>query len=231
MRFGLLARRSSAAVIAFGALLGAPAIAQQQPPQAPAAEQAPAAVQPAPSQPAAAEPAPPGAGSAALDEKEKAEQQNKAEKSVHSTSGKGGKQEPSVSDPQPPAAGPVLVNGRLNVPGAPANSQTVPAKFSERNAWIDSLPIMAFPLGLTDAQRQRIVARVQAEKPHVHKLHSKLSQELPMDVVLNDLPPELKAEVPAVSGLMYVRTPDRVLLIAPANRIVVGEVMVGDVKG
>jgi hypothetical protein len=180
-------------------------------------------VQPAPSQP--------GAGSVALDEKEKAEQQSKAEKAVHSTSGKGGKQEPSVSDPQPPATGPVLVNGRLNVPGAPADSQTVPAKFSERNARIDSLPIMAFPLGLTEAQRRRIIARVQAEMPHVHKLHSKLSQELPLDVVLNDLPPELKAEVPSVSGLMYVRTPDRVLLIAPANRIVVGEVMVGDVKG
>jgi hypothetical protein len=231
MHFSLRARASSASIIALGLLLGAPANAQQQPRQAPATEQAPAAVQPAPSQPAAAEPAQSGAGSVALDEKEKDEQQSKAEKAVHSTSGKGGKQEPSVSDPQPPAAGPVLVNGRLNVPGAPADSQTVPAKFSERNARIDSLPIMAFPLGLTEEQRRRIAALVQAEKPHVHKLHSELSQELPLDVVLNDLPPELKAEVPAVSGLMYVRTPDRVLLIAPANRIVVGEVMVGDVKG
>jgi hypothetical protein len=33
--------------------------------------------------------------------------------------------------------GPALVNGRLNVPGAPADSQTVPAKFSQRNDQLD----------------------------------------------------------------------------------------------
>jgi hypothetical protein len=238
MRFGLLARGSSAAVIAFGALLGASAIAQQQPPPAPAAGQAPpAAAQPAqpaaaqPAQPATAQPSQPAAGGVALDPKQKAEQDAKADNAMHTPSGKAGKQEPNITAPHQSDAGPVLLHGRLNVPGAPADSQTVPAKFSERNARLDKLPTMAFPLGLTDAQRQRIVAGVQSANAPIAKLDARLSDELPTGVALNDLPPQLMAEVPAVSGLMYVRTADRVLLIEPANRIVVGEVMVGGVKG
>src|SRR5437762_671122 len=39
-----------------------------------------------------------------------------------------------------------LVNGALDVPGAPTDSQTVPAKFSKRNDAIDHVPIMAMPV-------------------------------------------------------------------------------------
>ena len=57
---------------------------------------------------------------------------------------------------------PVLVDGKWNVPGAPVDSQTVPAKFSEGNAALDKRPIMAFPLTLSDEQKQKLVAAIRA---------------------------------------------------------------------
>src|SRR5262249_63435 len=41
-------------------------------------------------------------------------------------------QQPPATDAQPPQ--PAFVNGALAVPGAPANTDTIPAKFSEKNA-------------------------------------------------------------------------------------------------
>jgi hypothetical protein len=64
--------------------------------------------------------------------------QENVDKALESESGRAGKQEPlpqTKSDDTAP-----LVNGAWNVPGAPKDSQTVPAKFSERNAAIDKLP-------------------------------------------------------------------------------------------
>jgi hypothetical protein len=74
------------------------------------------------------------------------EQQRATEKALQTPSGKTGTNEPSahVQTTEDQAA---LVNGALNVPGAPKDSQTVPAKYSERNAALDKLPIMAFAHG------------------------------------------------------------------------------------
>jgi hypothetical protein len=70
------------------------------------------------------------------------EQQRQADEAVHSPSGKAGTHEPSANVPTHDQ--PVLSNGALNVPGAPSDSQTIPAKFSERNAALDKLPTLAF---------------------------------------------------------------------------------------
>jgi hypothetical protein len=66
-------------------------------------------------------------------------EQRNVDKALESESGRTGTQEPlpqTESDGKAP-----LVNGAWNVPGAPKDSQTVPSKFSERNAAIDKLPI------------------------------------------------------------------------------------------
>ena len=166
-----------------------------------------------------------GAAKTALDGKEKAEQQRKATEAVHSPSGRAGKQEPGASGPQPPANSAVFVNGRLAVPGAPADSETVPAKFSARNDALDKLPTMAFPIALSDAQRQAILASVRASKAPVVNLDAQITEELPVTVELNELPASVHAEVPNVNKLKFVRLPDeRVLLVNPPNRVVVGEV-------
>jgi hypothetical protein len=70
------------------------------------------------------------------------EHQQNVDKALQSESGRAGKEEPL---PQTQAGGAPLVNGAWNVPGAPKDSQTVPSKFSERNAAIDKLPIGEAP--------------------------------------------------------------------------------------
>jgi hypothetical protein len=67
------------------------------------------------------------------------QQQHNVDKALESDSGRTGTQEVLPQTKSDDAA--PLVNGAWNVPGAPKDSQTVPAKFSERNAAIDRLPI------------------------------------------------------------------------------------------
>ena len=90
--------------------------------------------------------------------------QGKGEQAVGSKSGQNGKEEPGSHGPS--ANMPVFVNGKLDVPGAPADSQTVPAKFSQHNDAVDHTPIMAMSLSLTDEQKTSIAASVKlADKP------------------------------------------------------------------
>ena len=125
---------------------------------------------------------------------------------------------------QPP--GPALVNGKLDVPGAPADSQTVPAKFSARNAKIDHTPIMAMRLGLTDEQKRKIVESVKSANQPVQSSNAKPAEELAWTVKVHDL--GASASDPALKDLKYVRTKDRILLVDAPNRIVIGEVTAAD---
>jgi hypothetical protein len=149
--------------------------------------------------------------------------QSQAEQNLQTKSGQNAKQEPTTK-PAADNKDPVLVNGRLNVPGAPVDSQTVPAKFSEGNAALDKRPIMAFPLTLSDEQKQKLLAMIRAAKPDapVAKIDPKLTEELPASVQLHDLPPS--ANELGVSEFKYVRVSDGILLVRPANRIVVAEI-------
>jgi hypothetical protein len=151
------------------------------------------------------------------------QQKGQQEKAQQTESGRAGTTEPSSHTPTaPPDPSWVFENGRLVTPGAPADSQTVPSKFSERNAALDKLPTMAFPLPLSDEQRQRIRDAVSMTPAASANVHS--AELLPNDVEVRALPDQITAEIPAVRNLSYVRTSDGVLLISPANRIVVGEI-------
>ena len=147
-------------------------------------------------------------------------QDGQGDKATHSVSGRAGTEEPGSHGPSQDTA--VFVNGALNVPGAPADSQTVPAKFSERNNAIDNLPILGMSLGLNDAQKRAILDSVRAANAPVATSTAKVSDELAWTVVVNDLP--ASASDPALAKVKYVRLSDRVLLIEPANRIVIGEI-------
>ena len=71
------------------------------------------------------------------------EQERKSQQTTTgSPSGKAGKEEGIPDSLANMASQPVLVNGRLNVPGAPQDSEAVPAKFSEKNAKLDKLPLV-----------------------------------------------------------------------------------------
>ena len=100
------------------------------------------------------------AGIAAAQQSPPAEPQHQQqqEKAQQTPSGKMGKEEPSSHAPSDkPADNSVFVNGALAVPGAPANTDTVPAKFSEKNADDDKLITLAYTFKLlTDEQRRAI---------------------------------------------------------------------------
>jgi hypothetical protein len=70
-----------------------------------------------------------------------------------------------------------------------ASPQTIPAKFSNTNDTLDRVPIMAWPLGLSDQQRQRIYLAVMADKnaPATDVDDLGRTSELPTQVALNEL--------------------------------------------
>src|SRR5882757_6923730 len=73
------------------------------------------------------------------------QQQQQQDKAQQTRSGKMGKEEPSSHAPSDkPADNSVFVNGALAVPGAPANTDAVPSKYSEKNAADDKLITLAY---------------------------------------------------------------------------------------
>ena len=151
------------------------------------------------------------------------EQKAQQEKAQHTVPGRIGTTEPSSHAPSTkPQDTAVFVDGRLVVPGAPADSQTVPSLFSERNAALDALPTMAFPLPLSDEDKQRI--RDAARQAPVVRTEVHPADLLPIGLEVRELPAQVTAAIPATRNFGFVRTSDRVLLVLPSSRIVVGEI-------
>ncbi len=150
------------------------------------------------------------------------DQQRQGEQTLQSKSGQGGKEEPSTK-PAAVTQEPPFVNGKLNAPGAPADSQTVPAKFSERNAEIDKKPILGF-LGFTDEQRSAIAAAVKGANAPVASSDAKVAEELPHTIALQELPPALHNQMPEMRDLKYIRVDGRILLVYAPNNFVVAEI-------
>lgn len=135
----------------------------------------------------------------------------------------------------------VLVNGALAVPGAPKDVDTVPSKYSPRNDASDRLPTVAFRLkSLTDDQRREVYDQLTGQRQPLalspgqptgqppgqpHDPHAILGAEIPADLALRDftpVPDAVSARVPQLRGTVFMRSDGRVLLIDPANRIVIG---------
>jgi hypothetical protein len=134
-----------------------------------------------------------------------------------------GDTQPAGSEPPHGNAGPTADS----TPAAPIGSspETTPAKFNEDVAARDRIPIMARPLALSDEQKRQIYDRIMnnAEIP-VTQTTAKPASILPASVELSELSPPVDQEIPAMRGYKYVKLPDRVLVVSPSNRVVVGEV-------
>ena len=141
-------------------------------------------------------------------------------------SAQGGKEEPGShsSGTKAASATEVFVDGKLAVPGAPADSQTVPAKFSERNARLDEMPIMALPLGLTDEQKRQIAVSVAKSDAPVTQISAKPAEVLPADTPVSELPADVKASVPVASDLHFIRTREKIFLVRAPNMVVTEEI-------
>src|SRR5215470_5536178 len=122
---------------------------------------------------------------------------------------------------QPPTQNNVFVNGALAVPGAPANTDTVPAKFSAKNAADDELITIAYAFKtLTDDER-RAVYQALKDQPAGSALNADIGTKMPPGIELQPVPDEVAARVPQTRDYRYAVAKDRVLLVG-TGRIVVG---------
>jgi len=136
----------------------------------------------------------------------------------------GGKEEPGSHSSG--ANTQVFVNGQLAVPGAPTDTQTAPAKFSERNAKLDKIPIMARSLGLSDEQKRSIADSVGKSDAPVSQMSAKPADILPANTPVSEFSADLKASVPMMGNLHFIRTSDKILLVRSPNMVVTGEIAV-----
>jgi hypothetical protein len=130
-------------------------------------------------------------------------------------------------DTSPAGAEPAQQPGSDHAPAAApigATAQTMPSTISAANAAVDKLPTMAQPLPLSEAQRRQIRDAIGAAPAPVARISAMPAQEVPSSIDLQELPPALARDVPPLRGYKYVRLPDKVILVAPANRTVVGEI-------
>jgi hypothetical protein len=120
----------------------------------------------------------------------------------------------------------VLVNGVLAVPGAPTDTDMVPAKYSAKNAADDKLITVAYTFkSLTADERQMIYQATRQslrDQPAGSAFNAEVGAVLPAAVELRALPGEATARVPQTEGYQYAVAGNRVLLVSPPTRIVVG---------
>src|SRR5262245_55305261 len=149
------------------------------------------------------------------------QQRVQQERAQQTPSGQMGKEEPSSHAPAAkPQDNAVFVDGKLAVPGAPADSDTVPAKFSAKNAADDKLITVAYTFKtLSDEQRRAVYQALKGQPAAA--FNADVGTELPLGVELHPVPNEVAARVPQIQDYRYVVANDRVLLVG-MSRIVVG---------
>lgn len=150
-------------------------------------------------------------------------QEMQADKAMQTPSGKAGKEEPGSHAPSVPATDTmVLVNGALAVPGARQDTDTTPAKYSAQNAADDKLITLAYTFkALPNDQRQAVFQALKDEPP-AEGLDAQIGTALPVTVATRIVPDQLASKVPATEGYHFAVSDNRVLLISPASRVVVG---------
>jgi hypothetical protein len=151
-----------------------------------------------------------------------AQQQQQQEKAQQTPSGKTGKEEPSshaaTAQPQQNA---VFVNGALAVPDAPANTDTVPAKFSPKNAADDELITIAYTFKTLGDDERRAIYEALKGQPAGSAFNADIGTELPPGIELRPVPDQLAARVPQTKDYQYAAMHDRVLLVG-TSRVVAG---------
>jgi hypothetical protein len=105
-------------------------------------------------------------------------------------------------------------------------AQTAPAKFSQRNDTLDRVPMRGwFTLPLNDEQREKIFSAVMADQgapsPGADKLA--ISTQVTTQQALNEMKPLPQSiGIDHVRSLDYLKAKDKVFLVEPATRVVVG---------
>jgi hypothetical protein len=149
------------------------------------------------------------------------QQRSQQENWQHTDSGKMGKEEPSSHAPtEKPPQNAVFVDGALAVPGAPADTDTVPAKFSAKNAADDQLVTVGYTFkNLSDEQRRAIYQALK-DQPAGPAFNADVSAVLPATVELKAMPDEVAQRVPQTKDYQYAVADNRVLLVSPTRVVV-----------
>lgn len=128
---------------------------------------------------------------------------------------------------EPPSSAAATNGEATGGPAGPigASGDTMPAKFSARNAADDKLPLGAYRLKhLTDAERQAIYRSVRAAAAPTAgsgDVHPDVGDLVPSAVVLQSLPGDVTTTIPDTRDLKFVTAHDKVVLVDPVNMMVV----------
>jgi hypothetical protein len=121
--------------------------------------------------------------------------------------------------------------GKLVAPGAPPDVDTAPAKYSARTNADDALPIAAYTLKhLTDDQRRQIFATAYnkegAQKPATPvDADATVGAIVPTAIALGGLKPlpgAISASIPELRAVMFTTAGEKIVLINPRTRVVIG---------
>ena len=118
-----------------------------------------------------------------------------------------------------PPANAVFVNGALAVPGTPTNTDTVPAKFSAKNAADGELITIAYTFKTLTDEERRAIYQALKDQPAGSVFNAAIGTKLPPGIELRPVPEEVAARVPQTRDYRYAVGMDRVLLVG-TNRIV-----------
>jgi hypothetical protein len=143
-----------------------------------------------------------------------------------------GAQEPSSKAQGTATDADVFVNGVLTVPGAPKDTETTPAKHSERVAADDKLPIAAFRLRrLTDDQRREIAQQLAPPRRITPAGNDTMGEQqaivgalVPSTALdaLIPVPEAVAAKFPELRGAGFMRAGGKLLLVDLDNMLVIG---------
>ncbi len=129
---------------------------------------------------------------------------------------------PNANPPQAIAHPSGASNEVQPVPGAMPGSDTVPSMLSEKNAADDKLITLAYTFkNLSDEQRRAIYQALK-DHPAGSAFNADVGIELPASVDLQAMPDAVTAQVPQTRGYQFAVADNRVLLVSPPTRIVVG---------
>jgi hypothetical protein len=178
-------------------------------------------------------------GGAGLAQSQEKSQQNTADEALtNRTPSQGERQGNEAKQDAAPQTGPqmaipgtqavgqdkVFQDGKLAAPGAPQGTQDEPAKFSAKNNADDKTPTMAWPPALTAEQKQAIYSSISSGQAPIVTSDAKPADKFNAWAQYQDLPSDVTDKIPFVRDYKYVRLQDKILLINPRERIVVGEI-------
>jgi hypothetical protein len=167
---------------------------------------------------------------------EQQKQEIKKEETVPKSGSAGSRTEPDQNAKQEGSSkisgldpnSPIFVDGRLTVPGAP-DGDTVPSNHSARTLADDQLPIAAYATRhLTKDQLQAIRDAIAnpSEGSGSRALggYAEIGAIVPTAALggVQQLPPALVQQIPSLAGTAYVISENKVLLVNPRTRVVIG---------